>query len=755
MWIKLILAGLKNEALNKMNVQRKPTVINYSLTNTCNCKCLMCNIWEAEHRCQKELTAAEIGVIFSSDFYQSIRHIGISGGEPFLRNDIIEVVENITDSIKSLHSLSFISNGTLGERINNTVPLLIEICKKKGIEFNISFSIDGVGVKHNEIRGHKDAFKKLENLLNLLDDKKIDYSFSTTIIKQNIDNLFDILNYADERGKIVNFRLASKIDRLFNENLKFNFDFTLDERMKISKFLEGVMVKYEKRRSKKLFYFSLIKQLTENEKRRSGCLWKNQGISLDPEGNMYYCFVKSPKIGNVREDESKSLYFGNKKVLKRINRDYCDKCYHDYGGLDSPKLIIDYLLFSIEKIFRYSFFSKCIYFISGPATKILKGRKSKIGFKNNAYITGWYGTETLGDKAILAGIIKIIQRLNSQTHFSISSYVPYHTEETMLAIPTNSNTVLGKKFKDKVKAIKDSQIVILGGGPLMDILDINDVLFEFIIAKILNKKTMIFGSGLGPIKDPGLEKIIRRILELSEVIILRDEKGSLKYSKLLEGLNYKSIIDPSVAYLREFKTSKEKHSDFLLMCIRDWPEVYCDTNTNYNETKEKYENSIVEIINLLIDKGENIVLFPMHTYYIGDDDRYFFNRIAKKVNRVELDIYNRDYVMDEGIDVFLSAKAVIGMRFHSVVFGNALEKPTLALDYDTKKGKIFGFVSLINSIESYINIKNMDSNNIVDIYEELLNNHENKKHEISRILDNKVKELHEYIYINMDAGNNQ
>ena len=750
MWLKLILAGTKNEIIKKIGIQKKPTVINYSVTNRCNCKCKMCNVWDDKYHSQKELSPKEIGDILSSEFYSTVNHIGLSGGEPFIREDIIDIVDSITKNTKNLKSLSFISNGTLEKRIISSLPHIINICKERNVLFAISFSLDAIGDLHDEIRGHKGAFLKLEKLLDKLDDLKIDYNFSTTIVKHNIDDLFNVLNYSKSRGKKVYFRLASKIDRLYNSELVGNFSFSIEEKYKVAKFFESIMVNYETIPTRKMLYFSLMKKLTtkSNYKSKSGCLWQNQGISFDPSGNFHYCFVKSPALGNVLSRESKAIYKENKSILRNIVKNECDECHHDYGGIDSPTLIYDYLMYSMEKIFRYKILNKFVMLSSTILTPLLKNIKPKVRFQDSAYITGWYGTETLGDKAILAGIISVLKGINPNTHFTISSYVPYHTEETMLSISANSYDVIGKKLKDKVKKIKRSQVVIFGGGPLMDIEDVNDVLFEFILAKILRTKTVVFGAGIGPIKDLQIKKIVKRIFQLSDIIVLRDEKGSLKYRELIDGLNYKVIIDPSVVYLRQ-KLDSQTSEDYVLMCIRDWPEVYCGKDNDYSLVKKSFEDSIVNIINRLIKNGEKILLFPMHTYHVGDDDRYFFNRISKLVQSDQLIIYNKDYNLNEGIDVFNSAKAIVGMRFHSVVFGNALGKPTIALDYDTNKGKIFGFVSIIEKEESYFNINEIDELKLVDVFYNLVEKHIESYNKTAKILDEKVIELDSYIRNNI------
>ena len=71
-----------------------PINLTFSVTNLCQSRCKTCNIWEIyrnqPEKRQEEMTLEEIDKIF-----QSMGHIyvfNISGGEPFLRADIAEII---------------------------------------------------------------------------------------------------------------------------------------------------------------------------------------------------------------------------------------------------------------------------------------------------------------------------------------------------------------------------------------------------------------------------------------------------------------------------------------------------------------------------------------------------------------------------------------------------------------------------------------------------------------------------------------
>jgi polysaccharide pyruvyl transferase WcaK-like protein/MoaA/NifB/PqqE/SkfB family radical SAM enzyme len=750
--IYYILRSIINDIKLKVGLKEYPTVVNFSLTNLCNCKCEMCNVWKKENREKNMMSAKEIGKLFSSELFKKMKHAGLSGGEPFIRKDIAEVIKEITSNSKSLKSISIISNGTLKNRIVKLLPEVIDVCNKNNINFSIMFSIDGVGKTHNKIRGNELAFKNLNALLDNLEELGIEYSLCTTIVKDNVDELYNILNYAKNRNVYIKYRVATEITRLYNSDLKDNYQFNRSEKIKIAKFLEGLMNNYEKSLNQKLLYESLKEHLINGTNRKVGCTWKNKGISLDPDGNLYYCFAKSPKLGSAIEDEGAEIYFSNiDSIRKNIIKNKCKTCHHDYNGIPPTKTMFKYFITKFKPYFKKISY-RALYLLSTVLNPIIKRITSKNTKKlNDIYITGWYGTETLGDKAILGGILDNLSRISDGANFIISSIVPYYSEETMEMLKNNevfhsnkdSYQVIGKNLIQNIKAIKKSDIVVMGGGPLMEIENVNNIYITFIIAKLLRKKTIIYNCGLGPLKSKRLKSIVKKTLEISDLVILRDQLSADNYPELVENIDYEVCIDPAVNFLLNNKKKQNKtNKSYILMSIRDWPLNYCKKENDYDFIKEKFENSMADLIDYLTENYDvEIILFPMHTYFIGHDDRDFFQGFIEKLNsKKAVNIYEKDYNISEAIELFENAKILVGMRFHSVVFGNTLSIPTLSIDYDSNIGKVTGFNRLINNNENVIPITNVNSELLIkkfnNIYEKT---NKDTKEMIYNILNNRAK----------------
>ena len=70
-----------------------PTHVNFPITDNCNSKCRMCNVWK--DKSENELLPEQIEQIYSDKLFKNVQHLGISGGEPTLRKDLLECVDAI------------------------------------------------------------------------------------------------------------------------------------------------------------------------------------------------------------------------------------------------------------------------------------------------------------------------------------------------------------------------------------------------------------------------------------------------------------------------------------------------------------------------------------------------------------------------------------------------------------------------------------------------------------------------------------
>jgi len=323
-------------------------------------------------------------------------------------------------------------------------------------------------------------------------------------------------------------------------------------------------------------------------------------------------------------------------------------------------------------------------------------------------IIGWYGTETIGDRAILAGLISFFHKTYNDFEIKLGSLYPFFSERTIYEDYSFHKEMIDKDFKidifnskdskELTKTIKDSDLVVMGGGPLMDLDELFMVEYAFKKAKKLGIKTALLGCGIGPLFHKKYRKSVLEISLNSDVIILRDSKSKenleeiyKEFNKAFDSSLVDTSYDPAVECTLVFnKLNKRVAKDYIVVNLREFPLEYNKSKDSININSE-LKKFIDELASQFRDK--EIRLIPMHYFHIGGDDRVFLNSIALELQRENIKVQNSNLTLKETIAVYRNAYFNVGMRFHSVVLQTISNGRNYVLDYtEPKKGKIFGFL---------------------------------------------------------------
>ncbi len=325
--------------------------------------------------------------------------------------------------------------------------------------------------------------------------------------------------------------------------------------------------------------------------------------------------------------------------------------------------------------------------------------------KKKVCILGWYGTETLGDRAILDGILSIFYQTYGKCDFLIGSLYPFFSERTVYedgaiyerTAPNCQITIFDVKEK-MAEYIKESDMVIMGGGPIME-LDLLYLIYRgFKIAKSCNKKTVVLGCGLGPLKSRRLIGVAKKIITIADLVIFRDEE-SLKYANRLTNERYKfyALDDPAIISMQQYRglSKGAEREEYLAINVRE-------PDHHYPKMSESIEGDFVKLIRKACESYEKVKLVPMHTFQVGKDDRKYMTRLASAVDCNNLEVLHKPLSLYELYEVYEKAQACIGMRYHSVVMQTLLNGNNYILDYTEKeKGKISGFINMLKKPDFY------------------------------------------------------
>ena len=185
-----------------------PMTLTYSVTAACQSKCKTCQIGamfcQDPTRSQKDLKLDEIEKVFKS--MKPVYFFNISGGEPFMRDDLPEIVELACKYLKPrvVHTPT---NAILSDKIVRDTERIVRVVRDydSSVPVTVKPSIDGIGEKHDEIRGVKGNFmcllKTIEGLKKL--EEKYDnfhLELGTVISNFNINDLDEIEDFVHSLG---------------------------------------------------------------------------------------------------------------------------------------------------------------------------------------------------------------------------------------------------------------------------------------------------------------------------------------------------------------------------------------------------------------------------------------------------------------------------------------------------------------------------------------------------------------------------
>ncbi len=168
-----------------------PVLADISLTNRCNLKCEYCYASSGdENKILSELSLDTYKLLFEQLDKMNVHRISLTGGEPLLRKDFFEI---LNEAQKYKFAIIINSNGIL---INDSIA-----CKLKNYRFDrICITIDGSSSKtHDVIRGKGTFLKALQGIRSL---QKYNLPVSTlfTLNKNNINDLIDTIKLNEALG---------------------------------------------------------------------------------------------------------------------------------------------------------------------------------------------------------------------------------------------------------------------------------------------------------------------------------------------------------------------------------------------------------------------------------------------------------------------------------------------------------------------------------------------------------------------------
>jgi MoaA/NifB/PqqE/SkfB family radical SAM enzyme len=326
------------------NKSIEPRFCTFTVTWNCDAKCYMCDIWKKESR--NELSLEEIDTIFSDKLLRKLTVLRITGGEPFLRSDLTDIIKGIYDNTK-IDFVHITSNGFLTDRIINLLKEVMDY----GINVDIKISLDAIGKTHDKIRGVDGAFDKAYKTLLELKDLRKKYDFYVGINQIITDLNFDQITPVYELSEKLQFGFDSGLGiasrPIYNEKSPIsasqqfvpydNFEEThLHNILSQLKQLNRDN-KYRPLSLSRSFIESLSERYyTEGTENRllynknypnPPCVALFSHIRIMPNGDVIPCSYKTEIIGNLKKTCFHDIWVSEKAKRSRQEIKRCSGCW--------------------------------------------------------------------------------------------------------------------------------------------------------------------------------------------------------------------------------------------------------------------------------------------------------------------------------------------------------------------------------------------------------------------------------------------
>lgn len=300
-------------------------------------------------------------------------------------------------------------------------------------------------------------------------------------------------------------------------------------------------------------------------------------------------------------------------------------------------------------------------------------------------LSGYFGFGNAGDEAILAAEVAALRQLIPQVEIAVLSGNPHETAATynVEAEPRGNLWAVSR-------ALRSADLLISGGGSLLQDITSNRSIPYYLgvvaLAKLLGKKVMLYGNGVGPIRNPFNRLLVRWLGNWVDLITVRDE-GSKRILQEL-GVTRPPLLLTADAVFTLEPASREAAEEVLRRggVGSDQPRI----GVSVREWQDRQE--FKEVMSSAIDKfaaahKAEVVFLPLQ--HPGDVTAS--EQVASFMEQPATIITERTAVPTT-MALYGAMDIVLGIRLHALVFAALQAVPHVGIVYDPKVASFLDIV---------------------------------------------------------------
>jgi MoaA/NifB/PqqE/SkfB family radical SAM enzyme len=341
------------KVLGRANNQEDLDSVIFFVTSICNAKCKTCFYWENLNQ-RGDLTFDEIERITRS--MPKFRGLLLSGGEPTLRKDLVDVV-GLFVRHNGIQNLSLPTNGLLPARVAEMTAGFLELTPDLGVSLGIS--VDGPQEIHDEIRGvprnYERAIETLERVMALRDEvgPRLNVNVTTVVCSRNVREIPEFAEHLFGKYDLDMHNLVLIRGEPMVKDLLIGDHSTMND---FRRYHDALILRYHERRAGKgrasrswlgrvwSRGFALESQAITYNNFSEGEAWpfaclagKIVGV-IDWNGAVRSCELRPP-VANLREyDYDFQRLWNGPEMRKELESIVKDRCFCTHGCFLQPSL---------------------------------------------------------------------------------------------------------------------------------------------------------------------------------------------------------------------------------------------------------------------------------------------------------------------------------------------------------------------------------------------------------------------------------
>lgn len=321
---------------------KKLNQVIFFVTGNCNLKCQHCFYWKNLND-QKDISLINIKKISKS--LPSFKFLLLSGGEPFLRTEIDQVIDIFSKNNK-IEAVAIPSNGFA---VDLTINKIKRLCKNfPHINFFINFSLDGPKKTHEEIRAVKNSYKNVITSIKgagLIAKKtpNLFVGINSVVSAKSIDQIPILIKILKKIGKNWNYKhyfeiirgdpkmpLIKNLNRIKTEKLFFKTILDYQKDLWSRNSTTWYNIWFNRLITEINFYFQYKLQLDNIFHQKPWpmpCIAGETIVTINHRGEVGSCELRKPLVNLKDINYNLGKFLKSKIMKKEINSIKKDKCF--------------------------------------------------------------------------------------------------------------------------------------------------------------------------------------------------------------------------------------------------------------------------------------------------------------------------------------------------------------------------------------------------------------------------------------------